>query len=104
MAATDDFTLIATYRTAAIAAILDGDYSTAISNALAAQLVLSTIPSGMTRSHGTGGGSQQVSWSAADIDTFITRCNQLQAASYGVRRGNIVHQRAGTSTLSEEDI
>jgi hypothetical protein len=90
----DDFTLLRQYRSAAISALAAGDYSTAINQALAAQLTLSTMPSNLSRSAGTGGGAQTVAWPSEAIDAFIIRCRQQQASASGVTVANIRHRPA----------
>ena len=72
------------YMTAALSALANGDYATALNNALAAQGMISILPKA-SRSQGTGGGEQSVSWDAAGIDNFIRRLRQQQGASLGVQ-------------------
>lgn len=84
-----DFELIQQYRTAAITALVAGDYNTAIQQALAAQMMLATIPASATRGGGTSGGNQSLSWSAEAIDQFIVRCRQQGASAQGITLNSI---------------
>jgi len=72
---------------AAVVAVAAGDYATAISKALAAQGLLSSLPK-LSRSAG-GGGQQEVEWDSAGIDNFIKRLRQQQGASLGVQSQDI---------------
>lgn len=65
-----------TYRDAAIAALVSADYSSAITNALAAKMLLATMANAM---RGAGGNQQQYSWDRVAIDTFIGQCRILQS-------------------------
>ena len=86
-ASPDDFTLLRTYRTAAITAVAAGDYATAIQQALAAQAILATMPADQDRGM-SGGITQKISWTADAIDKFIVRCTQQQGAQQGVTAQN----------------
>lgn len=101
--ATDDFTLLRTYRATALAALAAGDYSAAISSALAAQLILASMPQNLSRSAGSGGGSQTVAWPAEQIDSFIIRCRQQQNSSLGVQVANRVYRQPTESSLNSFD-
>lgn len=89
-------------RNAAIAALESGDYDGAIRAAMAAKLLLATMPNA-TRA--TGSGSQSLAWNATAIDQFIAQCRQLQAAAAvsagGIRRTNIRLRRPGATESSE---
>jgi hypothetical protein len=87
-----DFALIVQYRTAAINAMVAGDYATAIQQAMAAQAVLGTIPSKASRSAGTFGGAQSAEWPADQIQAFIINCQRLQNAAGGVTLSNKQYQ------------
>src|SRR5208283_1710581 len=80
----DDFQLLRQARTAAITALVGGDYNIAIQQALSAQAILASIPSNAVRGAGPMGGNQQVAWNAEAIDSFIVRCRQQQSAVQGV--------------------
>jgi hypothetical protein len=88
--ALDDFALLKQFRAAALSALGAGDYNTAINQALAAQLVLSTMPGHLSRSQG-GGGNQSLAWDSESIDRFVVRCRQAQSAGLGVQTANIVY-------------
>jgi hypothetical protein len=88
----DDVALLRSYRSAALSALASGDYASAIGNALAAQLVLSSMPQHLTRSQGSGGGNQALAWPGEEIDRFIVRCRQQQGAAVGIQTANIVRQ------------
>jgi hypothetical protein len=82
--ADDDLDLLRQYRSAAIAALASGDYNMAINQALAAQLLLATVPSNAARGGGPSGGNQSLAWSPEAIDNFILRCRQQGAAAAGI--------------------
>ena len=72
------------YMAAAIAAQANGDYPTALNNALAAQGIIGILPK-ISRSAGTGGGEMSSSWDAGGIDNFVKRLRQQQGASLGMQ-------------------
>ncbi len=85
-----------TLYTAAVAAIDAAEYDTAITKLMAVKLRLATTPN-LTRATG-GGGSQGISWNAAEIDSLIAQCRQLKsqalaAASGGMQSSRIVYSR-----------
>jgi hypothetical protein len=69
---------------AAVTALLSGDYATALRQAVAAQGILTVLPE-LSRSAGTGGGSQAAKWTQPGIDQFVGRVSRLQGASLGVQ-------------------
>ena len=73
---------------AAVTALLAGDYATALRQAVAAQGILTVLPE-LSRSAGTGGGSQAAKWTQAGIDQFVGRVSRLQGASLGVQSAPI---------------
>ena len=81
------------YMDVAVAAVAAGNYSTAISNALAAQGILSTLPK-LSRSSGTGGGTQSAEWDGQAIDAFVKRLRQQYGASLGVQTASVVFVEA----------
>jgi hypothetical protein len=83
----DDFTLLRSYRMAAINAVAAGDFATAINQALAAQAVLATMPADIDRGMASGI-KQKLAWSTEAIDKFIVRCIQQQGAAQGVTAQN----------------
>ncbi len=87
-----------TLYTAAVAAIDAADYDTAIAKLMAVKLRLATTPN-INRAIG-GGGSEAISWNAAEIDTLIAQCRQMKstalaAASGGIQSTKVVYGRAG---------
>lgn len=80
---------------AAVAALAAGDYAAALNQALAVQGLLSIMPK-LSRSSGTGGGSQSVEWDQTAVDQFILRIRQQQAAGLGVQTQNLEFNRAAT--------
>lgn len=91
-----------TQRDAAIAALDAKDYAGAIRAAMAAKLILATMPS---TSRATGGGSQSLSWDAASIDRFIAQCRQLATdaavAAGGIRQTKLTLRRPDATGLYE---
>ncbi len=68
-----------TLYAAAVAAMEDADYATAITKLMSTKARLATTPN-LTRSL-AGGGNQGITWNAAELDTLIAQCRQLQAAA-----------------------
>lgn len=89
--------LLSTYRDAAIAALAAGDYPAAINNALAAQMVLSTLGD-MDRNAGPAGG-QRLAWDRHGVDSFILRVRQQQGAALGVQFADV--QIADPQTIDQ---
>lgn len=73
-----------TYRDAANAALLAADYATAIKYAMAAKMMLATMPDA---SRGFGGGSQQQAWNRDAIDSFIRQCQTARNEAAGATTG-----------------
>jgi len=89
-----------TLYAAAVAAIDDGDYATAITKLMAMQARLSTTPN-LTRGTG-GGGSQSIAWNASEIPGLITNCRKQLAAATAASGGpfqqsKVVYARADNS-------
>jgi hypothetical protein len=82
--AVDRVALLNTLMDASVAALASGDYSTAVNKALAAQGILATLPQ-VSRSAGTGGGSQAAQWDGQAIDSYVKRLRQQQGASLGIQ-------------------
>lgn len=87
-------------RAAAIAALESGDYAGAIRAAMAAKLILATLPN---TSRSSGAGAQSLAWNAAAIDAFIAQCRELstsaEVAAGGIRQTKITLRRPGTTEL-----
>jgi hypothetical protein len=71
----------------ATAAMISGDFATALTQALVAQAIAATLPQA-ARGQGPGSGSQSTAWKPEAIDQFIIRLRQAQAASIGVQVAN----------------
>jgi len=85
---------VATYMSAAAAAIVSGDHATAITNAQAAQALLAGQPD-MKR---TGEAGQEMIWDRPAVDRFIAQARRSQteaavAAASGPRRSSITYTR-----------
>ena len=78
-----------TLMTAASAAVLAGDYATALQNGLAAQALLVAIPDGGWRE------GASMKWRPESIQDFINSCRQQRTAAAGIQRTKI--QYAPTS-------
>ncbi len=74
---------------AAVSALQGGDFSTALTNALAAQGLMALIPS-TSRGAGIGGGKQSFEYSPDAIDRFVVNLRKQQGASLGVQSAPIV--------------
>ena len=86
--------------TAAVVAIDDADYATAINKLMAMKLRLATTPN-LARSL-AGGGNQAISWNPSELDSLISQCRQMQtaaaAATGGIfRTSKVTYQRAGAT-------
>jgi hypothetical protein len=68
-----------TLYAAAVTAMDAADFSTAILKLMAIKARLATTPN-LNRSV-AGGGSESITWNAAEIDSLITQCRQLKAAA-----------------------
>ena len=73
-----------TYMQTAATALASGDPGTALNQALAAQAIACALPQ-LSRSAGTGGGSQAAQWDLAGIDKFVVRVRQQYGALLGVQ-------------------
>ena len=71
----------------ATAAMVSGDFATAIQQAMVAQAIAATLPHA-TRGQGPGGGTQGADWKPDQIDAFLVRLRQAQAATFGVQVQN----------------
>ena len=87
--AVDLATPLQTYLTTAAAALAAGDWSTALSNAYAAQAIAAAMPANISRTQGTGGGTASIGSDADRIDKLIRRILQAQAAAQGVVINNV---------------
>lgn len=89
-----DVSQLATYRDAAITALLAAEYDTAIQQAMAAKLFLATMPS-------LKQADREVAWNSQAIDEFIAQCRQLATtaavAAGGIRQTKVTYARP-TST------
>jgi len=70
---------------AAVAAMDAADFATAILKLMAIKARLATTPN-LNRAV-AGGGSEAITWNAAEIDSLITQCRQLKAASIHATSG-----------------
>jgi hypothetical protein len=86
-----DVSRLVTYRDEAIAAMLAGDYDTALKNAYAALAILATTPD-MSRSSGSGGGQQSATWSRDAVEKFISRLESLRGRNLGLQSSNVTYQ------------
>lgn len=68
-----------TLYTAAVAAIDSGNFDAAVLKLMAIKARLATTPN-LTKSMG-GGGSQSITWNAAEIDSLIAQCRQMKTAA-----------------------
>lgn len=73
-----------TYRDSAITSMLAADYAAAIQYAMAAKMLLATMPNS---SRGAGGGSQQMAWDRSEIDSFIAQCQTARNEASGSTTG-----------------
>jgi hypothetical protein len=89
-----------TLYAAAVAAIDAGNYTLAIQKLMAIKVRLATTPN-ITRSL-SGGGSQQLSWNANQIDTLIGQCQTMQATAAATASGpfqqtKVIYARASST-------
>lgn len=73
-----------TKRDAAVEAIADGDYATALTNLRACKALLATMPD-------TRHGEDSLTWNRTDIDQLIAECNRARAAAAGVQRSKVTY-------------
>lgn len=64
---------------AAVAAMDAADFGTAILKLMAIKARLATTPN-LSRAI-AGGGSEAIAWNAAEIDSLIAQCRQIQASA-----------------------
>jgi len=82
---------------AATDAVVIGDLSTAITNAVAAQGLIAVLPR-VERSSGKTTGSRKAEWTPEGIDQFIINLRKQQSATAGIQVRNIVDRRPGPPT------
>lgn len=91
-----DVARLHTYRDSAIAALLAGDYATALQQATAAKLMLATMPS-------TKDETREVAWNAQAIDEFIAQCQRLATTAAvsagGIRQTRVTYARPESSDV-----
>ncbi len=68
-----------TLYAAAVTAIDAADWDTAIHQLMAVKIRLATMPN-LSRSL-AGGGSQSITWNAAELDSLIAQCRQNKVAA-----------------------
>lgn len=89
-----DVSRLKTYRDAAITALAAGDYATAIQQAMAAKLMIATMPDLREE-------DRQITWNAEAIDQFIAQCRDLATAAAvatsGIRQTKITYARPSCS-------
>ncbi len=81
---------------AAVVAMDTGDFDKAILKLMAIKARLATTPN---VSRGLGSGSSSITWNAAEIDSLIGQCKQMQASVSAAAAGpflqtKVVYQRA----------
>ena len=87
-----------TLYTAAVAEIDAGDYAAAVKKLMAIQVRLATTPN-LNRATG-GGGSQSITWNAAEIDSLIAQCNRMTSAATAAASGPFQQSKIKWARLS----
>ena len=85
----------------AVVAMDSADWNTAVLKLMAVKARLATTPN-LSRGIG-GGGNSSITWNAAEIDSLIGQCRQMQAASAHATSGPLQQTKVTYARVDSPD-